>query len=452
MIPIIYARTWLRGLSACLLIAGCCGLARAQTGAAKPRVAKPSVAEPSASMLRMARQVEERVSRLRGLKVLRPTRFALTDKAAVRAYLKELVAEQYGPGELAREGLAMRALGLLPAGLDYETAMLGLYEEQVGGYYDPKREIFYLADWLAPSSQEGIIAHELTHVLQDQHFNLDNFMKRLKGRSDAMLARAALVEGGATLVMTLDQVRYAGAEPDLAGVDLEGSFGKVMMNLSASQYPKFAASPEALKSLLMFPYLYGQRFVARGRDLGGWGRIDKVYGQVPVSSEQILHPEKYFDKLDAPTLVDMSWQKSAMAEGSAWVQVYADVLGEFMWRLVLGGLDDGDDRRRAAAGWDGDGLRVWRRASDGALAWLALTVWDSESDAVEFAGALAKTVAGRWPGAKRQAIDDLPRMRWKTTDGRQVLLQRFGDRVLVIEGLPSADCDRLLRVFGSSGK
>lgn len=408
------------------------------------RAAKPADADPGQALIALGKRVQERVVRLRGLSVLKPIRWEVTSKARVRAYVKKTLGEQYAPGELAREGLALAALGLIPRELDYPGFIIGLLEEQIGGYYDPHKEIFYLADWIAPSVQETIIAHELCHALQDQHFDIDRFVERQSGDADGMLARASLAEGGATLVMMLDATRSAGVEIDPAMLDLDGPMGSLMMGMSSVQFPEFAKAPRALRESLMFPYLKGLGFVAYGRREGGWKRIDSVYENLPQSSEQILHPEKYFDQPDPPTRVDLDFLAGRVPEG--WEQVYEDVLGEFMSGLLLDAVGDRDEERRAAAGWDGDRVRVYRQGDR--LAWVGLWVFDSEDDATEFAGAFAKTAPGRHPDFVRQPLGPEPVMRFAGPDRTSLLIARDGRWVVVIDGF----ADETVRALRAASK
>ncbi len=394
-------------------------------------VGRSAWADEKADLVELGKRVERRVVKLRGLEVKKPIRWEVTSKDEVRAYLKKTLKEQYGPGEMENEGLAMKALGLIPREMKFREFIIALYEEQVGGYYDPKKETFYLADWIAPAMQETIIAHELTHALQDQHFDIDKFIDRIKGNSDAMYARASLAEGEATLVMLADAMDNLGMEMDLSMLDMDGVFGQMMIQMSAAQFPKFAEAPRALREALMFPYIKGLGFVNYGRRLGGWKRIDKIYSDIPMSTEQIMHPAKYYDRRDPPTEVSLDFLAKLVP--GKWEKIYEDVLGEFMTLQLLDPVDNQDEEKRAAAGWDGDKVWVFKQGKE--LAWVQLSVWDTEKDAVEFAGAFAKTVTSRVPGFERQPLTKEPKITWKNQQGRVVYVERRADRVLIVENL-----------------
>jgi len=410
-----------------------------------PTAPEAAAQAPGRELVELARATQARVEALRGLRSKRAIRFELADVARVRAYVHAAMEAQYAPGELAREGLAMQALGFLPPGVDYGALILELLQEQVGGYYDPKTEVFYLAAWMPVATQEPVIAHELTHALQDQHFDLDAFQERLRGRSDAMLARAAVAEGDATLVMLLDSSRALGLELDPAALGLDGPLAELMMQASAAQHPALARAPRALREALMFPYLRGLTFVSAVRARGGFRAVDALFKRLPESSEQILHPEKYLDRPDPPTAVTLRALEGLAPEG--WEAIFEDELGEAMTiQLLLGWGVDGDAARAAAAGWDGDRFVAYRQG--GALGWVGLWVWDEERDAVEFAAALAGALPARWPGAALAPLDGSTRMEWRLADGRASAVVRQASRVLVLDGLPPAGLARLAAALG----
>ena len=386
---------------------------------------------PGTELVNTAKAVEQRVSKLRGLAVKKEIRWEVATKDTVHAYLLKALEQQYPPGELEKEGDALKALGLIPGQLNYRSFIIKLYEEQVGGFYDPKKELFYLAGWIPAGIQSVIIAHELTHALQDQHFNIDQFAERQQGNSDALYARLALLEGDATWVMLLDSMGSTGIDLDLSAIDLDSALGRMMMSLSTTQMPTFDQAPRAVRELLMFPYMRGFQFVGYGRKLGGWKRIDAVYADLPTSTEQILHPQRYFEQRDAPEVVFFTPPEELRAR--KWEWIYEDVLGEFMLLQLLEPIFNEEERRKAADGWDGDKVIVWRRGKE--LAWVLSTVWDSDQDAVEFAGAYAKMVGKRGAGFSLQPLNGQPQMAWKNAENRVIWVEKRGSRVLVTENL-----------------
>ncbi len=382
---------------------------------------------PQQELIDLGKQCQQAVTEIRSLPILKPIVWQITSKEKVRAYLLKVLAQQYAPGEMEAEQDAMRVLGLIPRSMNYQQFMVDLYMEQVGGYYDPKQEIFYLADWIPAHLQKTIIIHELTHALQDQHFGIDKFIERIKGNSDRQLARAALVEGGATLVMM--------AAPPSA----QGS--------AADPSPTFAKAPRALRDTMLFPYVQGLGFVSHGRTQGGWSRIDRVYTDLPTSTEQILHPQKYFAKRDQPTSVNLAGIEKQV---KGWQKIHQDVLGEFMTRQLLHALADRQQENQAAAGWDGDSFVVFKQADE--LAWIQLSVWDSENDAQEYLTALAQTMPSRLAGFTAQTHISKSCLRWKNDQGQAVLFERRAARVLLVENLPAAYIEPIRKAVWHAGE
>ena len=118
--------------------------------------------------------------------------------------------EDVAPNRLYSEGVVYQRLALVPKDFKYESGIIDLYTSQIGGYYDPKKDHFVMAKWIPASLQFPVAVHELVHALQDQHFKLDTFLDPKTMTSDALMARAALVEGDATAVMIDYSLRAGG--------------------------------------------------------------------------------------------------------------------------------------------------------------------------------------------------------------------------------------------------
>lgn len=397
----------------------------------------PALAEQN--LIDLARKVEVQVEEIYGFKAKKPIRFEIASREHVRKFVEKSSREQYKPGEIEREGLALRALGLIPPDLDYPSFLLALLEEQVGGYYDPKTEVFYLADWISPAFQESIIAHELVHALQDQHYDLDKFVERVPGNSDFMLARASLAEGEATQVMMAHTLKKSGLSLDVGAAALNSKMAETMIKASSAQFPTFAKAPAFLQAMLMFPYLKGMAFVTKLHSAGGLKQLGKVYKDLPASTEQILHPEKYYASRDVPVPMDLGFTAKALPASAE--QIFEDVLGEFGVVELLHPLRDQSAQERAGAGWGGDRYRVYKR-KDGSLAFLFWSAWDTESDAIEFASAFALTVTQRRPGAVLSPPAE-QQMVWVGPGQIATLVRRAGLRVLVVDGFTAEEAARL---------
>lgn len=387
-------------------------------------LATPAIAQTPAParLLAEARAIARQVAAIRGLPIERPIDFEVSDRASVQAYARASMARQMPSRRWADYQALLVHTGLIPPGTDLEELVVELYAEQIAGYYDPARKTFYLADWLPELLQRGVVAHEVTHALQDQHFDLERWLAEVSPTEDGSLARAAVAEGDAMASMIAYLLEPVGAAvedlPPLSAL-LEGQAGAI-----SDAYPSFQAAPPALQRLLMFPYVEGSDFVRAALGRGGWRAVDRLYADPPASTEQILHPERYFGARDEPRAIDLPPEAAGepLVRGS-W--------GEFGTALVLGAaLADSALPALAARGWDGDRYGLWRLPGGG-VSYVWVTAWDAPSDAARFADAYAQGALDRVAGAAR--ITTAEGRFELVAGGRTLVLVRRADQVEIRE-------------------
>src|SRR5713226_8806836 len=266
------------------------------TGLAQPVPQSPATTTASRNAALIAATVEvlKETSEIRQLQILRPVQSSTQSRAEIERMLIKNLDEETTPAQIHATEVTLKKLGLAPADFQYRALMLRLLTEQVAGYYDPKAQQFHLADWIDLDGQKPVMAHELTHALQDQHFNLRRFEHWPKGDSDAELAAHALIEGDATLAMAL----YVANNPlrALAFLKSLGTTGMSSVELDKA--------PRALRESLVFPYQDGEKWVNALYKRGGWNEVSQAFTTLPQSTEQILHPEKYFAH-EAPVKVTL---------------------------------------------------------------------------------------------------------------------------------------------------
>jgi len=348
--------------------------------------------QDNATLMKTADEVLAEVSKLRELDVKSPVAKGVKSREEIRSYLAERIKEEYKPEELEIEGRVLKKLRLIPQDMDvYEFAM-NLLTEQVAGYYDPKTKTFYIADWLSAEAQKPIMAHELTHALQDQHFDVTPFLKRIKNNDDKMLARNSILEGDAVAVMIDYMLEPMGMTfvklPDLK------QFMNMAEAMNSQEYKLFSTAPAYFKETLIFPYTSGLSFMQAYRRVHSWADVAKVYADLPDSTEQIMHPEKYMAERDEPTEVKPEMPKQL--PGNGWKSIYKNVLGEFTTQLVLKEFLDQAQAEKAAAGWDGDVVELLRNDS-GKEAVVMRFVFDTDQDALEFKDAYTALLAKKYP-------------------------------------------------------
>jgi hypothetical protein len=404
------------------------GASNSAAQVAAPQIPPAAAVNPrSASVASATAEVLKETGEIRQLEVLRPVKSGAQSRAEIERMLVRNLDQQTTPAELRASELALKKLGLVPADFAMRSFMIELLTEQVAGYYDPKTQEFYLADWIDLDGQQPVIAHELTHALQDQHFNLRRFEDWPKGDSDAELAAHALVEGDATLLMTFYVMR------DLKRV----AAMMKSMSAGAGASEKIEHAPRVLRDSLLFPYKQGMEWASHVYRRGGWALISEAYKNLPQSTEQILHAEKYFAR-EAPLKVNLPDIAGQLGKG--WARLDYDVNGEWSYFQILDEfLRAEKESQKAVEGWGGDRFALYENRATRQVLLAQLTVWDTEGDAAEFFDAYVKRTERRYQGAVADTRASVPtgtRRVWRTTDEGMVVIERQGARVAILEGVP----------------
>src|SRR5437667_3807164 len=321
------------------------GLSSSAQGPAQTPVAAATAR--NAALVAATQEVLKETSEIRELSILRPVQSGTLSRPEIESMIVKNFDEETTPAQSHATEVTLKKFGLVPSDFQLRPFIIRLLTEQVAGYYDPKTRQFHVADWIDLNGQRPVMAHELTHALQDQHFDLRRFEHWPKGDSDAELAAHALIEGDATLTMAL----YVASNPLRALLFLK-SLGSTGM---ASQ--ELDKAPRALRETLLFPYQQGTNWTRSLYKQAGWDRVSKAFTELPQSTEQILHPEKYFAH-EAPVKVNLPDVHGLL--GSKWKRIDYDVSGEWSYYLILDQfLNSQAESRRAAAGWGGDRYEIY---------------------------------------------------------------------------------------------
>ena len=354
------------------MIAGLFGLG-VLFGGDKDENAGPA-AEPAPPVVeRVARRVEH----LRELRFKEIPEVHTVSPAEAREEALALLDKEYPAEQRRNDEQVLKLLGLIPPDSDLRELAGTIFSEEIAGYYDPRANRLTL---VSDGDIDRItLAHELTHALEDQHFELGDEESRL---DDSITANQALIEGTATVLM-LDFASGRRGDRDalLGSLDLAGLFS------SSSGLPPY------LQRALLFPYSAGARFVDA---IGTWGPANRALrSNPPLSSEQILHPGKYRAG-ERPLRVRVQ-----APPGRGWEVATSGTIGEFDTAELVRSSDSALRAERAAAGWGGGAYALWRRGSAHALtlAWR----WDTRRDAAEFAAALPRYIE-RTLGGRRTRV------------------------------------------------
>ncbi|HLG17939.1 MAG TPA: hypothetical protein VJH03_26085 [Blastocatellia bacterium] len=380
------------------------------------------------------------VSRLRGLAIKRPVKRGLKTRDEIEQAVVADLDEETTPEEFAATSKTLTVLGLIPADFALRDYMVKLFREQVAGFYEPKTQEFYLAAWIPVSEQRTVIAHELVHALQDQHFDLRRFEHWPRGDSDAELAVHAMIEGDAMLVMLQYGAEMGGQQLDLTKI---GSLTQLMLAQSddndAAQFPVLSKAPAVLSDNLQFPYVYGVGFVQEVLKASSWRGVNEGYQRLPASTEQIMHPSRFLNP-DNPIRIEVPDLLPAL--GRDWQPSNLDVNGEFGCMVLLAEFIPRPRAVAAADGWGGDRYVLYENKRTGSLVLAQFTTWDSAADAKEFFDAWCLRTEKRYQvkpptGPNRNA------QTFKTPEGLATIELRDKD-VIFIEG--GVDSDKLARV------
>jgi hypothetical protein len=390
-------------------------------------------------LLKTSDEMMQTAARLRGLEPKAPIKQGVKNKEEISQFLNERIQSDYNQGDLEREGKTLKKLGLIPADIDYKEFAMKLLTEQVGGFYDPSKKTFFIASWLAAAEQKPVMIHELTHALQDQYFDVERILRedRAAQNDDRTLAHEALMEGDGMVVMIqfmLDPIkRHFSQLPDFASVT------RKLFSTTQSKFPVFESSPPYLQQLLLFPYGYGASFMQYSWTHDpSWEAINKIYSDLPSSTEQIMHPEKYFTNRDMPKQANA---ESLVAKlGSSWKVAYKNVMGEFSLGLLLSLHFTEEKSRRVASGWGGDQVLLLEN-KEGKDAVLVSTVWDTAEDAEKFYSAMDEWFRLHYPNTQR--INETPTGFSVIQNGEANILRREETGVRFIIGLPEADGPKL---------
>ena len=382
------------------LLALACGADTFSPTPTSPSAAPPSAAPPSADTTAIYDEIEAAVLAIRGLQPAAVDRQTI-DGDALKAFNAKSFDEDNPPEYVAATERLFKALGLMPQDDSLKALFLDLIDSQVAGFYDPdEKQLFVVSRSGAINGADKItFAHEYDHALQDANFDVFAEQKELLDQSDRALARAALYEGDATLLMGLwaqanltpdefAEVLAAGSDPEALGV--------------------LGRTPSILVDGLLFPYTAGQAFVLPIQQAGGWAAVDALYADLPESTEQILHPAKY-KAGEGPMAVSVPAVAASL--GSGWTEAIQDTFGEFQMRTWLreAGVRTAD-ATAAAAGWGGDRLAVLDGPAD-TWAVVIKTEWDTAGDAAEFESA-ATTAAEAAGGSATVLPGEGGTVRW----------------------------------------
>jgi hypothetical protein len=425
--------------------------------------------EQAQEIFRSVDEILSFVSKDSGLAIKSPVKRELAGREQVRKYVQTHMQEDKDAQRLERSEASMKKFGLLPQEFDLRKLLLDLLEDQVAGYYDPKTKTVYVLDWVPPEQQRPVLAHELTHALQDQNFGLDRWLQVRDddqrdnpdnldaGPDEEQAARQAVSEGQGMAVM-MDYVLEPSGQT-LADMPAMGEIFKQQTMERVSDSPLLAGAPMYLREMVIFPYTYGLTFL---EDLLTHGGKEMAFAGAfknpPHDTREIMEPDSY---LDGHHVDPVRLPKLAGVLKKNYIGYDSGAVGEFDVYILLKQFSGPELAEKLSPAWRGGVYYLGHRKDGKApkpdvaipmsdLALLYVSNWATPEDAGYFAKAYSL-----WLPKKYKSVTPVAEQKghaWTTEQG-PVLIEVSGSRVLVMESFDPATAAALRdKVLSRSSK
>ena len=448
----------------------------AGTAQAQPAGATASATKPAPPMNKRERQqlldevdpMTQFVSADTALPIHHRVKRRLISRDEVNRYLQERFKDDESTKRLERSELVLKKFGLLERDFDLEPFLISLLTEQIAGYYDNKTKEVNLLDWVAPTEQKPVLAHELTHALQDQTVDLEAWSdshvhgisrandddRRHIATDEMETAREAVAEGQAMVVFFDDAMRAS--KKTLADVPEETQLLDADAEDKGS--PVMARAPLLLRESLLFPYADGLRFehevlLKRGKR----GAFADVLARPPSTSYEIMNPAAYLAGAPVPSLAMPDVHPLLDGEYEPYD---VGAMGELDVRIFAGVLGGKAAAERLAPAWDGGIYYAAQRRSasaaekalPGSIVLVYQSRWRTAAAAQSFAALYALGLHHKYATVTRRSADEvLTGEQVYTTPEGDAVLFTTGNDLFLTEGLPLAVSRSLRPLFGDTG-
>lgn len=444
---------------------------KSQTSAGKNARATPEEKtvspQQAQELFRSVDEILKFASQDTGLPIKHAVERKLIERDAVQAYVEKSIKEDKDTHRLERSASVLKKFGLLPQDFDLSTFLVKMLREQVAAYYDPKTNSVNLLNWVDAEQQKPVLAHELTHALQDQSFGLQKWLKDVPeaiekkdpspediNDDEALGARQAVVEGQAMAVFVDYSLAPMGQTlldaPQIVQAMKQG------MLVGANQSPEFNSAPIFLKETLTFPYRYGLDFTAALLAAGGKERAySEVFKNPPATTREIMEPKTYLAHEKLPSMKMIDFDK----DFKDYERFDIGAMGEFDVDVLVEQYAGNEEAEALYPEWRGGYYFAGRlKANKSApLALVYASRWADAGTAAEFAAVYAKSLAKRYREAKALAADGKvvqgapPVDSWRTlrglhawqTEEGPVVIEVRADQVLITESMDDATTKRV---------
>ena len=368
------------------------------------------------------RAIEKEVEEIRGLQFLEPVDYDVVTRETIRTTVENKISQQYSDQDFENMATGLASIGLLDEGFPLKQKYLDLLGEQIAAFYDQHEHKLYMFEDASLDQMQNrvILAHELVHALQDQHFHLNKLPLDVKDNDDRAFAAAGLIEGEATMVMSEYMLKNFSLK-DIRGT-VVSMFGQNMEELGKA--------PLYLREMLLFPYMRGQEFAMVLHAHEGYEGLSEAYAHPPESTSQILHPEKFLasPREDPLRIVFPDTPPQAAKP------VAKNTIGEAGMRILFTQWIDEETGKRVGSGWRGDRYATFRD-DDGRVSVVWKSAWKGEKNAADYAEALRGYVAKRYG---------------EGASGRSIVIEAKGDGTVLFIDAASPEWANTLRAYSEA--
>jgi hypothetical protein len=417
---------------------------------------KPITKAQAKALFRSVDEILQFVSHDTGLAIKHKVKRKLITREQVERYVAKNLADDKDAQRLERSQLVLEKFGMIPHGYDLHGEYLELLREQVAAYYDPKTKTVNLLDWVQPELQRPVLAHELTHALQDQAVGLTRWLQAGGNDSgplpdqqeqvveEAQAARQNVSEGQAMLAMLDYTLAPAGLDV-LKAPDTVDAMRASMTN--GEDLPVLAAAPIYLRESLYMPYTFGLDFAREVLTKNGTqAAYAGVLEHPPADTLQIMRPETYLDHRSVPPLTIPDLDKVI---SPAYERYDFGAMGAFDVYLLARQYAPHDDPRQYYSHWRGGYyLAVHAKtAPKDKIGLIYVSRWDSPEAAQAFAKMYGDYVPNRYhvkEGVPAMSVGNLGgTVEWDAGEQGKIAVDIFHDHVLILEGLDEVTMKRL---------
>jgi hypothetical protein len=364
------------------------------------------------------------LSEITGWALRKPVQQETMTRAGLKDFFLERIKEVVKPEDIRVEELTLKKFGLVPPDFDLKQSTVDLLTEQAAAFYDYRKKKMVLLDAGGDSMQQAALVHELAHALADQHFSLEKYLKKGSSSDDGSVARTAVMEGQATWLMSEHTARRLGQSLIDAPLLVEAM--SRMASLSGSSFPVFEKVPLYMRESLVFPYAKGMLFQqAVVRKLGKQG-FAEVYRRPPSTTQHILHPQTWFDKVEPVE------SKLPALPGERDYRALADgTVGEFDHSILFRQYAPGSES--LAELWRGGRYKLYEHKKDKRAVLAYASTWDSPETAAKVLAAYRKILAGKWKNL--QLAEESPTRLTGTGDDGRFIVELTGSTLSSLQGM-----------------